>query len=177
MQQLLRVIHTAAAVGALVLGPLYAFAPLPPKPHRQLADAYFGAMLLMALSGLVLPPSETGFSRLHLASALVIVLLGWGWRPTFLKRLSAARHDREVTSALESYGILLAATLLEIPNRILVPWLTARGFSDWLVFWSVVGAGLLVLLGLSLPVSRAARRRLERYRSEVSMRPNAGSNP
>ena len=44
---LLGTVHTAAAVGALVLGPLYAFAPLPRKPHRQLADAYFGAMLLV----------------------------------------------------------------------------------------------------------------------------------
>ena len=167
MQQLLRVIHTAAAVGALVLGPLYAFAPLPPKPHRQLADAYFGSMLLMALSGLVLRPSETGFSELHLASAVVMVLLGLGWSPSFLKSPSAARQDREVTSALESYGILLVATLLETANRILVPWLTARGFEDWLVFWSVVGAGVLVLWGVSLPVFRAARRRLERYRPGV----------
>jgi len=164
---LLGTVHMAAAVGALVLGPLYAFAPLPRKPHRQLADAYFGAMLLVALSGLVLRPSETGFSELHLASVLVMVLLGLGWSPSFLKSPSAARQDREVTSALESYGILLLSTLLETTNRILVPWLTARGFEDWLVFWSVVGAGVLVLWGVSLPVFRAARRRLERYRPGV----------
>jgi len=164
---LLGTVHMAAAVGALVLGPLYAFAPLPRKPHRQLADAYFGVMLLVALSGLVLRPHETGFSELHLASVLVMVLLGLGWSPSFLKSPSAARQDREVTSALESYGILLLSTLLETTNRILVPWLTARGFEDWLVFWSVVGAGVLVLWGVSLPVFRAARRRLERYRPVV----------
>jgi uncharacterized membrane protein len=157
-------LHVATAVGALLLGPLYAFAPLPRKSHRCLADAYFGSMLLMALSGLILRPSETRFSELHLASVLVMVLLGLGWSPSFLKSPSAARQDREVTSALESYGILLLSTLLETTNRILVPWLTARGFSDWLVFWSVVGAGLLVLVGVSFPMFRAARRRLERYR-------------
>ena len=160
-------IHSATGLLALPLGAFLCCAMVGPASQRGLIRVYAILLLTMAGSSFGLFRATGALQPLHGVSVLVVFL---GFHLLMTSRgapRTRVSFDRQQGSLLESFGILLLSTLLETVNRILVPWLTARGFEDWLVFWSVVGAGILVLAGLSLPVSRAARRRLERYRPGV----------
>lgn len=164
---LLSRIHIATAVLALPLGAFLCCAVAGPIQQRSLIRFYAFLLLMLAGSSFGLFRATGAIQLLHGVSVGVVYL---GFHLLMASRgapRTRVSFDRQQGSLLESFGILLLSALLETTNRILVPWLTARGFEDWLVFWSVVGAGFLVLAGLSLPVSRAARRRLERYRPGV----------
>lgn len=138
--------HTALAVVALGLGPSVLFRPKGTRSHRWLGFAYVAAMLMVAVSG-VLVTVELGRASIFLIfSAIVLISIPAGlWA---IWRAGASRQTRLLEGhfyamswsyvglllALCSQAVLTAAKLGVLPS----------GRASWVAFLAVMIVGNVV---------------------------------
>ncbi|KPP93812.1 MAG: putative membrane protein [Rhodobacteraceae bacterium HLUCCA08] len=138
-------VHIAAAVPALLLGPVALFRRRRDRLHRIVGRAWVIAILALALTGLILPGrfAVVGpFGPIHLFAPLAIWGVVDGVR--LIRRGDVAGHRRAMRSVwFGAVGVASLVTLL--PGRTLNRALFGEATE---VAWIVIALGLVALVAL-----------------------------
>jgi uncharacterized membrane protein len=146
-------IHTAAAVAAMVLGAVVFFRPKGGRVHRLLGYAYTLCMLLLIATSFMIYRLTGGFNFLHGASIASSMGVAFGFGHAFLRRPRDTWLVRHYFFMSWSYIGLLAAFVAEISTRVAMPYVARRfGGGSLLVFWCIVAlaSAAVVIAGARL---------------------------
>lgn len=152
-------IHTAAAIAAMVLGAIVFLKPKGGRVHRFLGYAYSLCMLLLIATSFMIYRLTGGFNFLHGASIASSVGVAFGFGHAFLRRPRATWLVRHYFFMSWSYIGLLAAFVAEISTRVAMPYVARRfGSGSLLAFWCIVAlASAAVVIAGAVLVNRNRR--------------------
>ena len=146
-------IHTAAAVAAILIGAVVFIRPKGGIPHRFLGYAYALSMLTVIATSFAIYRLTGRFNFLHGASIVSTITVGFGLIHAI------TRKPKEMWYVLHYYWMswsfigLLAALVAEVSTRVALPFVTVSFGQRYLIgFWCVVGVATLfvVLVGRHL---------------------------
>lgn len=117
-------VHLAAALAALLLGPLALSARKGSPLHRGAGVAWIALMVIATLSSLFIRdfrlPNVGGYTPIHLLTLATAAGLGTGLWALARRRISA--HRRAMWSTYVG-GCVIAGAFTLLPNRLLGQWL------------------------------------------------------
>jgi uncharacterized membrane protein len=108
-------VHTLAAVAALVVGTFVLFGRKGSARHRSVGRAWMILMLVVAVSSFAIR-TDGHFSWLHLLSLVTLVALG---RAVWAARARRIAAHRATAVALYSGGLVIAGIFTLLPQRLL----------------------------------------------------------
>lgn len=142
--------HTGLAVVALALGPALLLRPKGTRSHRWLGFAYVAAMLMVAVSGILIAVELERASIFLVFSAVVLVSVPAGmWA---IWRASASHQARRLEGHFYAMSWSYAGLLLALCSQALLT--AARhgvlpgGRASWIVFLAMMIAGNAVAWAL-----------------------------
>ncbi|WP_376988954.1 DUF2306 domain-containing protein [Bosea sp. R86505] len=106
--------HVAAALLALASGAVVALIPKGTRPHRRLGWIFVSAMMLVALSSLLIARSGH-FSAIHLLTLLTLISLPYA--VVSRRRGNIAAHRSAMTGLL--LGLVIAGGFTLLPGRLM----------------------------------------------------------
>ena len=153
-------IHTLAAVCALLTGIVIFSRPKATFFHRSLGYVYSISMVVMLVTAFFIYHLTKSFNFLHIFAILSCPPLALGFEAAFTRRSGwLARHYHWMCY---SYMGLCAAFVAETTTRIVMPYLVSHyQIRSMALFWIIIGA-------CSFGVFRAGRWLMERNRSLVA---------
>ena len=114
--------HTAAAVIALILGPVLFLRVKGDKPHRQFGYAYVAAMLVVCLAGLPMRGFMGTISPFHVLAIVSLVTVTAGLIAAIVSARSRGGRDGMLYAHMKfmawSYIGLVAAGLAQFGSRV-----------------------------------------------------------
>jgi hypothetical protein len=158
-------IHTLAALIAVLVGAVIFLRPKGGPWHRRLGYVYSLCMLVVIVTSFAIYRLTGRFNFLHGAAVASSISVGLGFSHAF------SRKPKETWYALHFYWMswsfigLLAALVAEISTRVALPLLLARFGRSYLIgFWCVVGVTtlLVVLVGRHLVAKHSPPRKNSR---------------
>ena len=136
-------LHVAAAVPAMIVGPVVLFARIPGRWHRMLGYAWVTALAMMALTGLFIPSFDMAvlghLGPIHLLSFFTLWGIGNG---VWLARKRRIAEHRQAMKSTWFGAMRLAGLLTFLPGR-RINQVVFGGPSD--AGWLVIGAGVILL--------------------------------
>lgn len=135
-------IHVAAAIAALLLGPVVLLRSRRDALHRLLGRCWVGLMLVVALSsfGIWRGGVVGNFSVIHALSVLVLLSLWSGIRAA---RAGQIKAHQTTFRSLYVYGLIVPGLFTLVPGRMMNDTLFAAMPK---LAWVVIVAGLLVVV-------------------------------
>lgn len=157
-------VHTLAAIAAMLIGAVVFLRPKGGAAHRRLGYAFSACMGLLIATSFSIYRLTGGFNFLHVFSVLSTIGLAFGLSYAFRRRPEGRWMLAHYYWMSWSYIGLLAAFVAEISTRVAMPYVASHFGSKYLMgFWMVVGAatGVVVVAGRAVvnrnrPGSRAA---------------------
>ena len=137
-------IHIAAAIPAILLGPVALYRSRRDRTHRVLGRIWVASMVLLSVSSLWIPagvfPLLWGFGPIHALSVFVLVMLGRAILA--IRRRDVAAHGA-IMRSLYWQALLLAGLFTLVPGRDLnaVLFGEARMLGLWVI--GLVGVAVL----------------------------------
>ena len=117
-------LHLAAAVGALVLGPVALWSRKGSPMHRGAGYVWVGLMLAAAVTSLFIrdfrQPNIAGYTVIHLVTVLTFAGVGAGITAAVQRRIAVHRKAMRRTYL---GGCLVAGAFALLPSRFLGHWL------------------------------------------------------
>ncbi|MBQ1764236.1 MAG: DUF2306 domain-containing protein [Aquincola sp.] len=117
-------LHIAAAVGALLLGPVALWSRKGSPVHRSAGYVWVGLMLSAAVTSLFIRdfrlPNIAGYTPIHLVTVLTFVGVGTGITAAVQRRIGV--HQRAMRRTYIG-GCLVAGAFALAPSRFLGHWL------------------------------------------------------
>lgn len=117
-------LHLAAAVGALVLGPVALWSRKGSPMHRSAGYVWVGLMLAAAVTSLFIrdfrQPNIAGYTVIHLVTVLTFAGVGAGITAAVQRRIAVHRKAMRRTYL---GGCLVAGAFALLPSRFLGHWL------------------------------------------------------
>lgn len=117
-------LHIAAAVGALVLGPVALWSRKGSPVHRSAGYVWVGLMLTAAITSLFIRdfrlPNIAGYTPIHLVTVLTFTGLSVGIVAALKRRIST--HQKTMRRTYIG-GCLVAGAFALLPSRFLGHWL------------------------------------------------------
>lgn len=117
-------LHLAAAVGALVLGPVALWSRKGSPMHRGAGYVWVGLMLAAAVTSLFIrdfrQPNVAGYTVIHLVTLLTFAGVGAGITAAVQRRIGVHRKAMRRTYL---GGCLVAGAFALLPSRFLGHWL------------------------------------------------------
>ena len=133
-------IHTLAAITALLAGLLVFLRPKAGTLHRRIGYVYSAAMVIMIATALWIYQLTGSFNLLHAFALVSTVQLSCGLYHVIARRPRGAWMKAHFEWMCGSYIGLCAALVAETSTRVLMPWLHDRGVRSFGWFWAIVGA-------------------------------------
>jgi len=146
-------IHTLAALMAILVGAVVFLRPKGGLWHRRLGYVYSLCMLTVAVTSFTIYRLTGRFNFLHGAAIASSISVGFGFGHAFLRKPKEMWYGLHFYWMSWSFVGLLAALVAEISTRIALPFFVAKfGHSYLAGFWCVVGLATLmvVLVGRQL---------------------------
>ena len=147
IQSLTGLIHTIAAVTAMISGVVVFLRPKAGAIHRRLGYIYSVAMVVLIVTALCIYHLTRGRNVLHLFALVSIPPLARGLSAAIFRRPAGQWLRAHYLGMAFSYLGLLSAFAAEMGTRVFVPYLSHHyGLRSPLVFWVLVG-GASTMIG------------------------------
>ena len=139
-------VHTIAAVLALLIGLLIFLRKKAGALHRFFGYVYSLSMLVMLVTALSIYRLTGSFNLLHGFALFSTLQLGRGLYHAVSRQPKGAWLDAHYQWMIGSYIGLCAALVAESATRVIMPYLHDRGVRSFGWFWVVVGMATFVVV-------------------------------
>lgn len=148
VQSWIGLIHTVAAIVALVLGAVVLLRPKAGLLHRRIGYGYAVSMAVVVVTAFCIYRLTGRFNVLHAAALLSTVTLAAGLSFA-IRRKSGNWIEAHYALMSWSYIGLVAALVAEMATRVGMPWVVAAYGRSWLgAFWAIVAAATFLVCGV-----------------------------
>jgi uncharacterized membrane protein len=157
-------VHTVAALIALVVGVVIFFRPKATRLHKALGYLYSVSMITLIVTAFSIYRLTKSFNILHIAAIVSAVTLGFGLYHAISRRPKGAWFDKHYEWMSWSYIGLFAAFIAETATRVGMPYLHQNfGIRSFGWFWLLVGIATFAVVYVGAFLLQKNRVILQRY--------------